>query len=214
MDARATGQGRHVDVAMTDSAMSLVVNLLSRYADPADAPPRGARRADLGLWRCADGKWLCTADMEPAYWARFCDAVGRPDFTAAQLDPARRAKIRTSLSAVFATRPRAEWLDILGRAGTQFAPVNDVAEALDDPHLRARGMVLDVPGPDGQTLRQIGPPVRLGPPDLRPAVVAGTHTREILTGLGLTSAQIDALTPDQTGRTPAQTATNPTGGFR
>jgi crotonobetainyl-CoA:carnitine CoA-transferase CaiB-like acyl-CoA transferase len=200
---------------MTDSAMSLVANILSRHADPADAPPRGTRRADLGLWRCADGRWLCTTDMEPAYWARFCDALGRPDFIPAQLDPARRDEIREALTQTFATRPRAEWLDILGRAGTQFAPVNDVAEALDDPHLRARGMVVDVAGPDGQTLRQIGAPVRLDGPAPTPAATPGAHTREVLAAIGLTDGEIADLIPRETGReSPARTSETPTGGPR
>lgn len=217
MEARSTGRGRHVDVAMTDCSMSLIVNILSRHADPAEAPPRGARRADLGLWRCADGKWLCTTDMEPRYWARFCEAVGRPDFVGAQLDPSRRDEIRTALSEIFAARPREEWLEILGRAGTQFAPVNDVGEALEDPHMRARGMVVEVDGPDGVALRQIGAPVRLDDVGITPAVLPGTHTYEILAELGLDEAEIAALAPttNETGhRRPAEDPMTLAGGQR
>lgn len=179
--AERTGTGTHLDVAMADCAMSLVVNILSRHADPADAPPRGMRRADMGLWRCADGQWLVTTDMEPFYWARFCAAVGRPDFTALQLDRARWPEIRAALAAIFVQKPRAEWLEILGAANTQFAPVHDVAEALADPHFVGRGMVIEVAGPNGETLRQLGPPVRIGgAPDICMAVLPGHDTDEIL----------------------------------
>ena len=194
MAARTSGQGRHVDVAMTDCAMTLVANIVSRYETPADAPPRGTRRADLGLWRCADGAWLCTTDMEPRYWATFCEVMGHPEFIRAQLDPARRAEIRTTLAEAFAQEPRAHWLKLFEDAGTQYAPVNDVTEALAEPHLRARGMVVEVEAPGG-ALTQLGPPVRLGgEPAPRPAVLPGTDTRAVLAELGLGPAEITALT--------------------
>ncbi|WP_425050592.1 CaiB/BaiF CoA transferase family protein [Psychromarinibacter sp. S121] len=202
-EAKRTGQGRHVDVSMTDCAMTLVSNIIARFENPEDAPARGTRRADLGLWECADGAWLCTTDMEPRYWATFCKTMGHPEFIPWQLDPARRAEIRDGLQAVFATKPRDYWLAVLGQAGTQFAPVNSVTEALDDPHLNARGMVVTVEAPGGPPLRQLGAPVRLG--EAAPATAAvmpGTHTAEVLQAIGLTEQEISALSPEET--TPQQ----------
>lgn len=194
MSARATGQGRHVDVSMTECAMTLTANILSRYADPSEAPPRGTRRADLGLWRCADGLWLCTTDMEPRYWARFCEVMGRPDFIPLQLEATRRAEIRDALQALFAQHPRAHWLALFEAAGTQFAPVNEVADALAEPHFRARGAVVDVPLPGGATQTQLGPPVRLGgEPAPGPAALPGAHNAEFLARLGDEQEETPAL---------------------
>ncbi|MAM60251.1 CaiB/BaiF CoA-transferase family protein [Maritimibacter sp. UBA3975] len=199
MEARATGAGRHVDVAMSDCSLVLLANLIARHEDPADIPSRGTRRADMGLWRCADGEWLVTTDMEPRYWVAFCEAMGKPDYAGWQLDAERRAEIREGLQAVFATRPRDHWLAHLEAAGTQFAPVNSLAEALAEPHFRARGMVIALDAPGG-ALTQAGPPVRLGAFTApAPAVLPGTHTAEVLRGLDLTETQINAL-----ARTPAQ----------
>ncbi|SMH39025.1 CaiB/BaiF CoA-transferase family protein [Maritimibacter sp. HL-12] len=207
MQARSTGKGQHVDVSMTDCALVLLANLIARYEDLSDLPPRGSRRADVGLWRCADDQWLVTTDMEPRYWSAFCTAIGKPEYAAWQMDESRRAEIRAGLQAIFATQPRAHWLKLLEAAGTQFAPVNSLAEALQEPHLRARGMVIALEAPGG-SLTQAGPPVRLGPftpPD--PAVLPGTHTGEVLRGLGLSDKDITALVPvpaQQTGpSTPA-----------
>ncbi|QDC10241.1 CoA transferase [Oceanicola sp. D3] len=192
--AKVTGQGRHVDVAMADCSMTMLANILARHQNPADAPARGSRRADLGLWQCADGKWLCTTDMEPRYWAKFCEVMGKPEFIAAQLDPARRDEIRTTLAAIFAAQPRAHWLALFERAGTQFAPVNDVVEALAEPHFRDRGMVVEVEAPGG-TLTQLGPPVRLGgEPAPAPARLPGADTHAVLARLGLDAQTITALT--------------------
>lgn len=189
-----TGQGRHVDVAMSDCAMSLLVNVLSRYPDVSRIPPRGTRRADIGLWRTSDGLFICTTDMEPRYWRDFCIAVGRPEFIEAQNDASRRPEIRAALDEIFAARTRTEWLDILGSAGTQFAPVLDVAEALDDPHNRARGMVLDT-RTSIRTVRHIGQPVRL---DEKTEIrnlgrFPGADTEEVLAELGMTMEQRERL---------------------
>ncbi len=194
MQVRETGKGQHVDVAMADCSFSLIANLLSRYETPDDAPPRGTRRIDLGLWECADGLWLCTTDMEPRYWETFCTALGHPEFIPLQLDRAKADEIRTALASKFAARPRAHWLKHLEAAGTQFAPVNSVSEALSDPHFHARNMVIEVDVGGGAPLRQIGAPVRLsdGPPPV-PAVMPGTHNREILKSLDLSDAEISAL---------------------
>ncbi|HEV7344323.1 MAG TPA: CoA transferase [Devosia sp.] len=189
-----TGQGRHVDVAMSDCAMSLLVNVLSRYPDVSKIPPRGTRRADIGLWRTEDGLFICTTDMEPRYWRQFCTAVGRPDFIEAQNDVSRRPDIRAALEEIFAGRTRAEWLDILGAAGTQFAPVLDVAEALDDPHNRARGMVLETQTSTG-TVRHIGQPVRLGEKtEIRNlGRFPGSDTEEVLAELGIATERKERL---------------------
>src|SRR5690606_25211001 len=156
------GEGQHVDIAMSDCSMALIVNLLSRHPDITTIPPRGTRRADMGIWRTSDGKFICTTDMEPRYWRRVCEAVGREDLIPLQMDVASRASIRRELEAIFATRSLAEWLAVLEGAGTQFAPVLEVAEALADPHNVARNMVVDVPVPQEAPVRQLGLPVKLG----------------------------------------------------
>lgn len=181
-----TGQGRHVDVAMSDCSMSLLVNVLSRYPDTSRIPPRGTRRADIGLWRTRDGKFICTTDMEPRYWRAFCEAVGRPDFIESQNDIARRPEIRAALEEIFARRDRAEWLEVLGAAGTQFAPVLEVVEALDNEHNRARGMILETGAADAP-VRQLGQPVRLeGTTEVRNlGRLPGADTEEVLAELGI-----------------------------
>ena len=190
------GEGQHVDIAMSDCSMALIVNLLSRHPDITTIPPRGTRRADMGIWRTSDGKFICTTDMEPRYWRRFCEAVGREDLIPLQMDVASRASIRRELEAVFATRSLAEWLAVLEGAGTQFAPVLEVAEALADPHNVARNKVVDVPVPHEAPVRQLGLPVKLGrtPGAIRSlAPLPGADTKAILDRLGLSDAEVQRL---------------------
>ncbi|MES2441331.1 MAG: CaiB/BaiF CoA-transferase family protein [Pseudomonadota bacterium] len=181
-----TGRGQLVDIAMSDSAMALIAPAISRNPDLAKLPPRGRYRTDCGIYETADGRFIATTDMEPRYWERFCAAMGRPDFVAAQNDKARRDEIVGWLEAAFRAEPLEHWLAVLGAADTQFAAVNSVEDALADLHNRARGMAVDVPG-EGGTLRHIGSPIHLSDTPAvapRPARVAGADTDAILTELG------------------------------
>ena len=195
--ARATtGKGQQVDIAMSDSSLALITNVLSRNPDLAKAPLKGMHRADSGIWRCADGEWLVTTDMEPRYWRIFVETIGLGELADKQMDRANWSAMKARIAEVMATKPRAQWLDILEAAGTQFAPILTVAQALDDPHNIARGMILDLPAPGGGTVRHTGTPIRLSDtPAASPIVArpAGADTREVLAGLGYTPAQIDAL---------------------
>ncbi|MDD7972711.1 CaiB/BaiF CoA transferase family protein [Roseinatronobacter alkalisoli] len=190
------GKGQHVDIAMSDCAMSLLVNVLSRHPDPSTIPPRGARRADMGLWRTKDNKFIVTTDMEPRYWHRFCEAVGKPEFTELQHDVQSWPRIRTELQIIFSERTRDEWLDLLTAAQTQFCAVHDVAEALTDEHNLARGMVVPVQSDTGRDLQQIGSPVKLTRTPARVrnlAPVPGQDRDEILFAAGLGAKDIKAL---------------------
>lgn len=186
--ARATtGRGQAVDIAMSDSSMALVANVISRNPDLSKAPPRGRHRADIGIYRTADGKFLVTTDMEPRYWQRFCEAMGRPDYAARQNDKSAREEIRAFLEAAFAEQPLDHWRALLGAADTQFAPVSSIEEALADPHNIARGMAVTLDTPGGP-VRQIGSPIHLSdtpPVPPRAARPAGADNDAILKELGL-----------------------------
>lgn len=197
LHARAsTGRGQYVDIAMSDSAMTLIATTVSRNPDLSRVPPRGEQRVDCGLWKTKDARYLCTTDMEPRYWERFCRAVGREDFIPLQLDASQRDTVRAAIASIIAQRSLAEWLQALADAGTQFAPVYEIGEALEDPHNAARGMIRDAPLADGAVIRQIGSPVKLSDTPVvapAPAAPAGADTRDVLLELGFDEAAIARL---------------------
>jgi crotonobetainyl-CoA:carnitine CoA-transferase CaiB-like acyl-CoA transferase len=193
-----TGRGQHVDIAMSDASMALLLVTMGRHDDAnALPPPDGSWHPKGGVWECADGKFLCTTDMEPAYWARFCEAVGRPDFIPLRTRPERFAEMHDALAALFRTRGRDEWFALLAAADSQAMPVLSIGEALDHPHNRARGMIVDVPlDGDAEPVRQLGLPFHLSetktvPP--RAAGLPGAETAAILEELGLGEAERIAL---------------------
>ena len=190
-----SGEGQHVDVAMSDASLPLLLVGMGREDDLGHLPPLGAWHPKGGVWRCADGGYLCTTDMEPAYWRRFCEAVGRPDFAALQHDFAAHSGIEAELKTLFLTRSRDEWFALLSGAETQAMPVYSPEEALAHPHNLARGRVLQVPLEGQEPVRQLSLPFTLSasaPVEPRAAGPAGADNAAILGELGFDLAALEA----------------------
>jgi len=188
-----TGKGTHLDIAMSDASMALLIPMLSRN-DADKLPPRGQRRPDTGIWETSDGRFVCTTDMEPAFWARFCETIGRPQYIKTRHDPEQREAIIDDIASIMRTRTRDEWVDILRAVNCQVAPVLEPVEALADAHNIERGMVKELPSGE----RHIVSPLKFGEAslDYRPAGLPGEDARTILASLGFAADAIDRLTSD------------------
>lgn len=182
-----SGRGQHVDVSMADACLPLLAVSMGRYDDLDAAPPLGAWHPKGGVWECADGQYLCTTDMEPAYWRRFCDCIGRPEFAGLQHDAERHPMMQAEIAAILRGRPRDDWTALLVGADTQAMPVYSMAQAADHPHHRARGRIMDVPIDGQPPVRQLAQPFILSetrPVPPRPAGLAGADNDAILKALG------------------------------
>jgi len=110
--------------------------------------------------------------------------VGREDLIPDQFGPIEKQKeMYEDLVEIFATRNRDEWMKLLDEADVAAAPVYNVKEALSDPHVRHRGLVVEVDHPKIGKVKLIGTPFRLSDtpavPRTRPPLY-GEHTRELL----------------------------------
>ena len=167
-----SGRGQQVDIAMSDASLPLQMVSMARYDDLDDMPAPGTWNPKGGVWECADGKYLCTTDMEPAYWQRFCEAVGRPEFAALQQDKAQHARMEAELTQLFRTRPRDEWVELLGSNGIPCAPILDPAEAFQHPQVQALGIFQSPPDLEMPlvsapwSINGVRPPVRRRAPSL------------------------------------------------
>nr|MBV6630772.1 CoA transferase [Oceanococcus sp. HetDA_MAG_MS8] len=163
LSARQSGQGRLVDISMTDCTAALQVVQFASMAARKDDPPRGQDMLTGGLpnyrvYRCGDGKFLALGALEHKFWQRFCAAVGRDDLARAPLAPGAPAqKIADEVSELLQTKTRDQWMEILGPADCCASPVLTPSESLHDPHLRARGVL------GGEVAKpQIHLPIRFG----------------------------------------------------
>jgi crotonobetainyl-CoA:carnitine CoA-transferase CaiB-like acyl-CoA transferase len=195
--AQRTGRGDHVDVSLTDGAFALHSIHLGPHFATGHVPGAGTELLTGGhpcyqLYACADGKLLTVGALELPFWRNLCTAVGRPDLEPTHSDPSALDAWR----AVFATRSRDEWLEILAGTDTCTGPDNDLAEAVADPQLRHREMVVEAEHPTLGPLPQLGTPVKLReqPGGVRsPAPALGADTRAVLEEAGLRPSQIDEL---------------------
>jgi CoA:oxalate CoA-transferase len=203
------GVGQEVDASHLGSmiwlqGLSVAARLMMGFAIPR-MPRKYASNALWNHYCCADGKWLCLGMLQPdRYWADFVRVLGRPElatderFVDLRVRAANAGAAVEALDAIFATKPRAEWLAILRTGGDFiFTIVNSVDELPNDPQVLANGYITDFEHPQFGTTQVVGMPLRLSqtPGSVRlPAPEFGQHTEEILTELlGYSWEQVGAL---------------------
>jgi len=197
IDARSSGRGRHVDVAMTDAVFAHAIFPVLESSGPGKTPPRGSSRLDGGLpcynvYRARDGRYMAVGALERKFWEALCDTLGCPDLKDKHLvygDEAKQVKER--LSAIFATRNHSEWTQLLAGADCCVNPILTIDEAEANEQLRARGMCFVESG-----LTQLAPPLKFSEFEFaieRPAPEPGQHSGEVLREAGYAEAEIESL---------------------
>ena len=188
------GEGRYLDVSMTDGAFSWLAVPLAQVRAHGSIP-RGMHRltgryACYGVYECADGRFVSVGALEPKFWRALCEALGRPDLVEAQYaEGEAQERLRSEVASVFASRSRDAWGEALGGLDVCCEPVLELEEVAQHPQIRARGLVVEEP-----TGLEIAPAVRLnedwrrkGPPRL------GEDTAEVLAGVGVDEYRLEAL---------------------
>jgi crotonobetainyl-CoA:carnitine CoA-transferase CaiB-like acyl-CoA transferase len=191
-----TGEGRVIDVAMTDGVLGFATTAFAA-ALAGEATPRGAEVLTGGIapyntYLSSDGHPITLAALEPKFWAAFCAVVGfEPDMTALFPGP-HQVEVKRRVADLFATKTRDEWVAFGAAHDCLVEPVLTPAEAAKDPHLASRGMFFDLATPRG-TIPQFRTPVTPRDASFSPPPRMGEHTREILMEAGFGEAEIDAL---------------------
>ena len=140
--------------------------------------------------------------IEKKFWDNFCTVAGRPDLqpwhsTVTVVDYGEDDfELMAELQRVFHTKTLAEWTELFIAHDIPASPAVPITDAADDPHLEARGIIVDEHHPAIGDLRVVGNPIRTRGEAFaveRHAPALAEHTDEILAGLGYAEAEIDAL---------------------
>ena len=200
-----TGVGQHVDVSMLDAQISLLSYMATMHLMSGRIPGRIGNahfvHVPYNTFATSDGH-IVIACIGDAFYARFIGVVPRPELLEPKYlrQPARyadRRKIDAVISEELGKNTSAHWLDKLRAARIPCGPVNDFAQALSDPQILARDMVVDVPLPGGTSVPMPGIPMKFSDaatPKFSAPPTLGRDTRSVLDELlGYDAAKIDAL---------------------
>ncbi|MXW72140.1 MAG: CoA transferase [Acidobacteria bacterium] len=188
------GRGRRVDVALFDSVVATLCYQAQGYLLTGEEPVRSGNNhpslTPYESFEAADGHVIVAVGND-ALWKRFCEVAApdldRPEFTRNPDRVQRRSELRALLEPVFRSRGVAAWERVLDEAGIPVGRVRSVAEILNSPQLKARGMVVDREHPSIGSVRLVGSPIQFDgenhtatlPPPLR-----GEHTEDMLDAIG------------------------------
>ncbi|HYX67411.1 MAG TPA: CaiB/BaiF CoA-transferase family protein [Burkholderiales bacterium] len=199
-----TGSGCRVDFSMLDGQVSLLTLAAARYFALGEVPPRlGTEhpgRVPSATFRSSDGRFAHVTASDQ-HWMPLCKALGVEQWGRAFDDNAARVERREEVMRVLNERisqlTRAQLIEKLDAADVPVGPVNDVAEILGDPHVRARHLVGSFDYPEVGEFKALALPYQfLGwdNPEIGRPPTLGEHTEAVLSGLlGYSSSRIAEL---------------------
>ena len=204
-----TGEGQVVDVALTESCLAIQESTIPDYdVGGVVRGPSGTRLegiAPSNIYPTADGSWVVIAANQDTVFRRLCAAMGRPELATDDrfATHVARGRNQDELDKIIGNwaseRQPDEIIATLNDAGVISGPINTVAEVVNDPQLRARGMIAEhFDERIGRTVLGPGivPVLSDTPGTVRNAGPArpGQHNREVYTGLlGKSDAELDEL---------------------
>ena len=205
---RETGRGQRVDIGMLDTSVAWLANQGMNFLATGENPARlGNQHPNIvpyQVFPTADGHIVLSVGNDPTF-ERFCRLTGQDAllgdsrFATNAARVGNRQLVTDTLTPVLRSRTTKEWVDALEAAKIGCGPINTLRDVFDDPHVKARGVVVEMEHASGERVEVIASPVRLSetPPSYRSAApVLGQHTEEVLTGLGFGATEIARLRGD------------------
>ena len=199
------GMGDDIDIAMLDVQVATLANQAMNYLVSDQVPLRNGNAhpniQPQDVYACADGDAILVVGNDRQF-AKLCEVLGQSDWAADArfATNAQRVRHTSSLSPMlreaFLRWPRADLIAALDQAGVPCGAINSVAEVFEDPQVKARGLLQQVPHPSGTPVPIVRSPMRFTEAELPQATappLLGQHGDEILRDLGYDAAAIQAL---------------------
>lgn len=169
-DRATTGEARKVDVAMLDSQVAILENAIARYTATGEIPgPIGSRHPSIApfqVYESSDG-YVVIAAGNDVLFHHLCDAIELPNlkedtrFLTNNNRVEHVEELTQALEERLLTQTTTHWIDLFEEAGIPTGPINNVAQALSDPQIIARNMVVQSEHPIAGTVRMAGNPIKI-----------------------------------------------------
>lgn len=201
-----SGRGQFIDMSLQEGQITWLENYAGEYFASGDDPPRrGNRHPQVVPYEAVqgeDGEWFILGVGSDNVWRSFCEYVVRPDLLADPRFASNASRIEhydilmPLVREVIRARPSWAWLDGLRDVGVPCGRINTTAQALSDPHILERGMIVQLEHPALGLVKSIATPVHLSDTPLvyrRHPPRLGEHTEEVLLEYGYRPEQIAEL---------------------
>jgi crotonobetainyl-CoA:carnitine CoA-transferase CaiB-like acyl-CoA transferase len=188
---KQTGAGQHIDIGLLDVGVASMANIASAYLGAGVVSKRNGgvhpSVVPSQVFECADG-YVIVAAANDAQFRKLCEAAGRSGIAADErfaTNSARvhnRAIIAPLLEEIFRSRTVADWTEALAKSGVSCGPIYSMDQVFDDPQVKARGMVVEVPYAPAGILRMTASPIRMSATPLdsaKPPPLLGEHQRQV-----------------------------------
>ncbi len=201
-----SGVGQKVEVSLFGSQIYAQASEYTAYFLTGEVPgPANYGHpvigAAYGIIKTSDG-YVALVGVPPAQRDAFYDAIEMPELAADErfhspfFGTQTRNELFEILKPIFEKRTTAEWGERLAAAGCRFAPVNDYAQASEDPHAWENGYLQMVDHPEYGEIRMVGNPITMSGTPVEPGQIApelGMNTEELLLEIGYDWEQIGEL---------------------
>ena len=200
-----TGKGQLVDISLLDGMVSTLTYHALIYLTTDRSPKRaGTRHPSIVPYECFQAKdgFVNIAVTNEKQWENFCEVLGFPAmahderFETMKARLANYSELRQIIDRVVSGMTRDEVMNALSEVGIPAGPINTVGEILDDPHIHAREMVVNLTHPEYGPFKALGIPIKLSetPGSVEKAPPKfGEHNTEVLRAVGYSDAEIDGF---------------------
>ena len=194
------GKGQVIDAAMTEGSallMSMMYGMLSSgiWTDSRDSNLLDGAAHFYGCYECKDGKFVSIGSIEPQFYALLREKMNiDEDIFDNQMDKTSWSALRENLEIRFKEKTRDEWCEIMEGTDICFAPVLSMNEAIKHDHNIERNSFFNM---DNVIQPSPAPKFSYSKSEVsHPPVKVGTHTKEIMSSLGLDEEVIDYVSKE------------------
>ena len=150
-EAKSSGKGQVIDAAMVDGVASLMTQPHGSFAAGIMSTERGTNATDSGApfydaYECSDGKWVTLGAVESKFYAQALKILGLEELLADQWKKDQWPQAKQHIANCIRTQSRDHWCAVYEGTDSCFAPVLNLKEAPEHPHLKARGTYLEIEG--------------------------------------------------------------------
>ena len=198
-----TGEGKYIDVSMTDATFTLNALYGTAFLGSGILPQPEEEILNGGTfydyYKTKDGRYFSVGSLEPHFRKLLCEALDIPELIQSTFNDSTytQKRFKEAVKDAFLTKTFDEWLEVFDEDFHGCVePVLNFEEACNHPQLQSRNMIVDVPNRDGSVQKQIGTAIKFDGVEPTYKFVGarvGEHTNEILNELGFSDEEIERL---------------------